>query len=248
MGQARITTALFSFRLTMTIQLTLNLHLRDDASFHNFYSQRNELVVAHLQQIFNSDQISSPVYLWGNTGVGRSHLLQASCQLATEKGLAVGYIPLQHWRSLSSDMLEGLESLNLICIDDIDAVATQPAWEEALFHLYNRCLTTGAILIVAANCPPAQLLIQLSDLTSRLAASVIFHMQALRDEEKLFALQLHANTRGLELSSEIGEYLLRHCSRDMKNLCQVLDRLDLASLAAQRKLTIPFVKEVLMIS
>ena len=92
---------------------------------------------------------------------------------------------------------------------------------------------------------PASLPLKLADLKSRLGAGITFHIQSLSDEEKLMALQLRARFRGMVLPAEVGQYLLRHFPRDMGKLFLLLDELDRASLAAQSRLTIPFVKTVL---
>lgn len=225
-------------------QLTLPVGWREDLTFENFYAGQNQQAVALLQQM-STCVGEKTCYLWGAAGVGRSHLLQASCHLAGEQGLVASYVPLHNFKSVSANVLEGLENLALVCIDDIDAIAGLTHWEEALFHLYNRSLSQPVRLIFAAKAMPQAINLQLADLVSRLAASLIFHLVDLSDKEKNYALQLRAKQRGLELSDEVGQFLLKRCPRDNQQLFAILDQLDQASLAEQRRISIPFVKSVL---
>ena len=85
------------------------------------------------------------------------------------------------------------------------------------------------------------------DLASRLDWGRVVGLLPLDDADKLRALQLRAQLRGLSLSDDVGRYLLQHLARDMRSLCHALERLDRASLVAQRRLTLPFIKQVLAI-
>ncbi len=203
-------------------------------------------------------QNDTALYLWGSAGTGKTHLLQAACHQAAllDRGVASGnncatavaYIPLtqalMQTDQLDPAMLEGLEHLALICIDDIQAIAGQPQWEIALFHLYNRIRSSssGARCIIAGNSSPHGVGLHMPDLVSRLCWGQILHLNVLDDEAVIAALQVRAQHRGLELPEEVARFLWRHYPRDMASLFTLLERLDRDSLAAQRKLTIPFVK------
>ncbi len=227
----------------MNTQLALPLGLRDDATFDNFYKGVNEHCNAAL--ISAASGLDYPfIYLWGQVGAGRTHLLQAACCDATQKNRTSLYLPLAT-PELTPQILHDLEHINLVCIDDIDAIAQNKPWEEALFYLYNRIRDTGQTLIIAGAHPPQRLGLGLPDLASRLAWGVVFQVHILSDEDKLAALAMRAKLRGLVLSDEVGQFLLRRCPRSMSELFAILDTLDKASLQAQRKLTIPFVKSVL---
>lgn len=221
-------------------QMPLGLHLRDDATFANFLAGANGAAVAALQH----DQ-ERMVYLWGAPGSGKSHLLQAACHTCTTAGGGPVYLPLGEHESLAPAVLEGLERAPLIAIDDLHAVAGRSAWEHGLFHLCNRVRDAGGRLLVASAAPPAGLGLELADLLSRLTWGPVFHLQPLDDQQKVAALQERAARRGLELGPEVAGYLLKRCPRDLHSLFQLLERLDHASLAAQRRLTIPFVRELL---
>ena len=114
-----------------------------------------------------------------------------------------------------------------------------------MFHFYNRVREQGGRLLVSASCAPAQLGITLADLQSRLSWGVVYPIHALDDEQRCEAMQLRAGQKGCELPDETAVYLLRRLPRELPALFDTLDRLDEASLAAQRKLTVPFVKSVL---
>ena len=224
-------------------QLTLNVQLNDFAQFSNFFAnEKNSIAVNFLQKFLQSTN-TNYAYLWGKVGTGRSHLLQACCHQAEQLNLVTAYLPLSE--PLAVEMLENLEFSDLVCLDDVDAVLGNKVWEHALFHFFNRIKDSGKHLLISGSCAPRELRINLADLQSRLTSGTIFQLSELRDTEKLQALQLHANNRGMQLPDEVGDFLLRRCTRDMLALFAILDNLDKASLAEQRKLTIPFVKQVL---
>ncbi|MCA1804575.1 MAG: DnaA regulatory inactivator Hda [Xanthomonadaceae bacterium] len=223
-------------------QLPLGLRLGDHARFRNFFAGPNAEVLAALRVLAEAG--ARMVYCSGAPGTGKSHLLQATCAAAREQGRTAWYLPLEP--QLSPAVLEGLEQQEVLCLDDLQRVAGHAAWEEALFHLYNRVREQEGVLLVAGDGRPEELGLALPDLVSRLHWGLLYRLRELDDAERLAALQLRAASRGLDLPVETGDYLLRRCPRDLPALFELLDRLDLASLAAQRRLTIPFVRAVLL--
>lgn len=228
----------------MTEQLTLGFELQDDTTFSTFFAGKNDELLTVLQKMANG-RGEQFVYLWGKPGVGRTHLLHSSCHSANRWKLSSFYLPLKQIDSFKPDVLDGLEHLNLVCVDDLDQIAGKPEWEEAFFHFYNRMQEEKRRLVIAASSSPTDLGVKLQDLVSRLSWGMTFHMQELTDKEKLQALLARSKNRGLELPENVAEYLLRHWPRDMKSLFIALATLDHASFVEQRKLTVPFVKEVL---
>ena len=228
----------------MNTQLPLGLGLRDDATFDNYCVGDNEHALMSIRHLLQGTG-ESFIYLWGERGVGRSHLLQACCHTLETVNRHAVYLPLAESSQLSPEMLEGMEDLDFICLDDVSSVLGQRRWEEAMFHLYNRIQVTGAKLIIAADVVPSQLACIMPDLRSRLSQGLVMQIHPLDDEQKLAVLQLRAKHRGLELGDDVARYLLRHYPRNMASLFDVLIKLDKASLVLQRKLTIPFVKSVL---
>jgi DnaA family protein len=230
----------------MINQLTLGVGLKDEATFANYYAAQNSQLVTELKKSV-SGQNERFIYFCGAGGEGCTHLLQACCHEANQFKLRSLYLPLANLNDFSPAILEGLESLDLVCIDDLHQIAGNRVWEEALFHAYNRLHESGTRLIVTANVMPKALGFVLPDLVSRLSWGVMFQLHPLSDQEKLKVLIMRAERRGMTLSEEVGKFILHHCPRHMSTLFAALNALDKMSLAAQRKLTIPFVKTVLQI-
>lgn len=229
-------------------QLSLDVSLVDDATFDNFFitpaSANHQILNVLRSQLSELNETS--IFIWGNSGVGCSHLLQASCHAAYSTSMSSVYLPLTELQTYSpAELLNGLEFQDLICIDDVQLVFGLQDWERQLFHLYNRVKDQGGRLLFAANQGPLTDAIQLADLRSRLNWGLVFQVAGLSDEEKIAALILRATKRGMDMSIEVGQYILSRYSRDLTRLFKLLDNLDKTSLMAQRRLTIPFVKEVL---
>ncbi len=225
-------------------QLTLGVQLKDSASFANFYPGDNQEALQGLMALARQPD-PGLIFLWGREGVGKSHLLQALCHEVGSAGDSVVYLPLGDASAIAPEMLAGLESMSLVCLDDLHSVAGDAAWEEALFHLYNRIQLRGGRLVITADATPSSLAIRLADLSSRLTHALIYHLQCLNDEQKGYALQQRATFRGFALPEEVLAYLLKRCSREMNELFDLFDQLDQASLTAKRRLTIPFVRDFL---
>ena len=231
----------------VTEQIPLHFAWRDGFSFENYFAggslKSNAEAVYHLHQLASENTGDEQfLFLWGFAHAGKSHLLQAACQQAADSGLSVAYLPLTEIGDLHPEMFTGLEQLSLVCVDDVQVLAGNKQCEEALFHLYNRIRDAGNKMIVAGDVAPKALSMSLGDLQSRLSWGPVFHLQELNDANKIAALQLRASARGFELTEEIGLFLIRRSARDMVSLFALLDRLDDASLAQHRKLTIPFVR------
>jgi DnaA-homolog protein len=228
----------------MQTQLPLGLTLKDSATFANFIAGPHSQAVLALQACAQG-RGEAFIYLAGAAGTGKTHLLQAACHAAAQRGGTVAYLPLQRAAEFDTGMLEGLERMALVCLDDVQAVAGQADWEQALFVLFNRLRDNDGRLIVSATNKPSQLGLTLADLASRLGWGVTYVLQGLDDADKLQALRLRAQARGFELPDDVGRYLLLRLPRDMHALFAVLDQLDYASLVAQRRLTVPFIKSIL---
>ena len=225
----------------MSAQLPLQIRFRDGSTFADFVPGRNAEAAHYLQGGFVAGQ---SVYLWGGAGTGKTHLLQAVCRDGAGRGESSVYLPLRQRAELAPALLEGLEALSLVCIDDIDAIAGDAAWEAALFHLFNRVRAGGGRIAITGAASPRALGLGLPDLATRLAWGLVFQLHPLLDEEKARALQARARARGMDMPEAVARYLLQRHARDMAALFALLERLDRASLAAQRRLTVPFVREV----
>ena len=222
-------------------QLPLSVRLRDTARLESFVPGRNrevyELVAA------GAAGRPSVLWIWGRSGVGKTHLLQAACAAAAAQGGSATYLDLA--AAGEPGWLEGCEELDLVCLDGLEAVVADRAWDEAIFRLYTLMQEGGARLYVATTAPPAGVAFALPDLRSRLLAASVHQLHELDESGQAEALRLRAARRGLELAPDGALYLVRRLPRDMHTLCAALDRLDEASLAAQRRLTVPFLREAL---
>jgi DnaA family protein len=157
----------------------------------------------------------------------------------------VAYLPLEALLPFGPDALDGAETLELACYDDVQSIAGLADWERRLFSLWQRALERGTTMLFAARESPAHVAYELPDLKSRLVSSVVFPVRELEDDEQIEALNLRAHLRGFELPAETARYLQQRFPRDMRTLCEILDTLDDASFVAQRRITVPFIRDVI---
>lgn len=228
----------------MMQQLPLGIRLNPDITFDSFIAGDNAQALASI--LNNAQGQGDPlIFLWGGTDTGKTHLLQASCQTADQLGQSTAYIPLRQHQELAPEILTGLELMDLVCLDDVEQIGGDSAWEQAIFNLFNNLRSEGGRLLVSADCSPTQLELSLPDLASRLTWGLSYRLHPLSEEDKQQALLTAARARGLDMPEETARYILRHTPRNMGALLQLLEQLDQASLAAQRRLTIPFVRDQL---
>jgi DnaA-homolog protein len=225
-------------------QLPLKLSPRDFFRLENFYF--NQLELKHVIEDFCSIEHIEFLYLWGGNSTGKSHLLLAIAEYLQLDHKQVVYLPMKTLIDQpSSELLQALEKVDVVCIDDLDVISGSVQWQEGLFHCFNRLQNTQCKLLIAAKTNPNNLDIELADLRSRLATGVVYQLHSLNAEDSVNALIIQAQARGLEMTKEVAHYLLRYYSRDMAEQVALLQTLDNASMAAQRRLTIPFIKQVL---
>jgi DnaA-homolog protein len=224
-------------------QIPLGVRLPDRAVFASFLPARNAQAVAHARAVAHGETRGT-VWLCGPQGAGKTHLLQAVCAAAGER-VRAGFVPLAEVAALGAGVLDGLAQLGCLCLDGFEGVLGRLEWERALFGLLRELEEGGGALLVAARSPPALLGWALPDLGSRLAAGAVFQLRPLDESEQQAALRLRARLRGLELPDETWRWLRRRYPRDMAALYELLDTLDDAALSAQRRLTVPFIREVL---
>ncbi len=224
-------------------QLPLGVRIPDRAVFESFLPARNVQVLEHAMRVA-SGEVGGTTWVCGPAGSGKTHLLQAICARASVDSPA-GYFPLGELASFGAGVLDGLGSLECVCLDDIDSVAGGIEWERALFGLLREIQERDGRMIVAAKAPPALVSWTLPDLGSRFTAAAIFQLRELDEREQQEALQLRARVRGFELPDETSRWLQRRFPRDMRTLYELLDTLDEAAWVAQRRLTIPFIRSVL---
>ncbi|MHB8253161.1 MAG: DnaA regulatory inactivator Hda [Acidiferrobacter sp.] len=222
-------------------QLPLDLRIRDKPSFQNFWPGENAAALQASQALAVGGR--GPLYLFGPGGCGKTHLLAAAAQAASEEGVCA-YLALTQASEAQWEGLADIPSTALLCIDELDAVRTRPDWEHRLFVLIET-LTPMRRILFAGRTNPAGLGIMRDDLRTRLASGPVLAMAALSDEAKAQALRHRALTRGLSLSAASAAYLLAHGPRDPRALFVLLEQLDQATLADGRRLTIPYLRVML---
>jgi DnaA family protein len=224
-------------------QLPLGVQLKERATFASFLTARNVELVAHLRHVA-ADTPPGSTWIAGPHTAGKSHLLQAVCA-GVPPGKRAVYLPLESLLPFGPGAIEGAGELDVACFDDVQSVAGLDDWDRMLFSVWQRSLERGAALLFAARETPAQVRYGLADLKSRLSSSAVFAVRELDDEEQLAALDLRARLGGFDLPAETARYLQRRYPRDMRSLCEVLDTLDDAAFTAQRRITVPFIKQIL---
>ncbi len=224
-------------------QIPLPLEPRRGGRLDDFVAGPNGPVLEAVRELASTRDRS--LFLAGPAGSGKSHLLNGVCLAARLGGHTAFYLGLRGLPEKATASLAGLESTDLVCLDDLHAVAGSPAWEEALFHFINRLREQGGSLLVASRERLRLLPLGLPDLASRLAWGLRLELQPLDDEDKLTVLERHARSLGIELPEDVGRYLLSRGARDMSTLVGVVTRLQQAAFREKRQVTVPLVRQVM---
>ena len=224
-------------------QIPLQLEPPRPDRFDAFVPGPNMAVLQAVQNLL--DEPGAVLFLSGPEGTGKSHLLNALCHSARERDMGAFYIALKRLPEAAAAGLEGLQMLDVVCVDDIDRVAGNAAWERALFNCFNEVRSSGGRLLVASQKPLSALQFNLKDLASRLAWGVRLGLQAPGDEDKQEVLQQRALSLHIELPDEVCSYLLKHGRRDMAFMLETVEKMKDAAFAAKRKITVPLAREVL---
>jgi DnaA family protein len=224
-------------------QIPLQLEPRRPDRFEDFVAGPNSGVLAAVRGLL--DEPGGSLFLSGPDGSGKSHLLNALCNSARERGLAAFYIAVRKLPGEAAASLEGLRVLDLVCVDDIDSVAGNPVWENALFACFNEVRTAEGRLLVSSKLPLSKLEFCLPDLASRLAWGVRQNLRLPDDDGKLEILQQRASALRIEVPSDVQNYLLKYGKRDMTSLLQTLEQLKDVAFADKRKITVPMARKIL---
>ena len=224
-------------------QIPLQLEpLRPDR-LEDFIPGPNQNVLLAIKQLL--DEPGGSLFLSGPQGSGKSHLLNALCHAAREKGLGAFYIALRHLPDEAAAGLNGLQGLDLVCVDDLDSVVGKRVWEQALFRCFNEVRAASGRLVVSSRLSLSSLQFNLPDLRSRLAWGLRMNLRLPDDEGKLQVLHQRARALGIELPRDVQRYLIKHSKRDMGSLLTMLERLKDAAFVAKRRITVPLAREIL---
>ena len=224
-------------------QIPLQLMSRRDNRFDEFVSGPNSATVEAIKHM--QDEPGSHIFLYGGEGSGKTHLLNALCHQTREHQGRAFYLALKRLPKDAIDSLQGLENLDLVCVDDLHVIAGDDAWEEALFHCFNRIREANGRLLVSSQKRLSALNLGLPDLASRLAWGLRLPLLPLEDHDKLAVINMHSNALGYSLPADVQQYLLKHHDRSMAALIQMVENLHRAALTSKRRITVPMAREVL---
>lgn len=222
-------------------QLLLDIKPPSSPTLINFLPGRNTELVQMLTHILSGQEKERFVYLWGGLGCGKSHLLRAVVAACTKNHSKAIYFSAKTCSEFAVD-----SDIDCVAVDDIDCLDTSA--QAGLFNIYNQLRDeSDAFLLVSGPAAPAHLNMR-QDLVTRLGWGLVYQVHELTEEEKVQAMKRHAADCGFDLSQEICLYLLRHGRRDLPSLMMTLDALDRYSLANQRQITIPLLRELLQVA
>lgn len=213
----------------------LVLDIRPDAppTLANFVVGANQSLVQALEAAVGGP--GNHLYLWGEPGSGRSHLLRAACHLAASQGRAARYCP-----AATDEFPETTGAV--VAMDDVERLSATA--QIALFNAFNRATLAGQTLLLAGSAAPLGLALR-EDLRTRVGQTLVFHVRPLDDLARSAILMSQATRRGLRLDDDVVAYLLRYGRRDMASLLGVLDALDQASLEHKRPVTLPLLRQMM---
>ena len=227
-------------------QMALDISLRDKVSFDSFVTGHNGELLHHLKKAAVAKETLAPLFIWGESGGGKSHLLNSCYRLAEEENLNPWIVSLADFASAkgSEEMLSDLDEYDIYLIDGLDYIEGLAGWEEKLFQLCNASRDNNKSIIISAIKPPTSLNLGLRDLVTRLMSGLTYQVLPLGEEQKITALQERAKERGFEINEDAVKFILNRYRRETGNLFKILDQLDQASLEQKRLITIPFLRSL----
>ncbi len=224
-------------------QLHLPIELGREPTLAEFLPGSNAEALALITTMSTGD--GEPfLFLFGNAGTGKTHLLQGACLAANRQGRQTHFIPLQT-SGLDPALFDDLEHLDLVAIDDLQTIAGDALWERALFDLFNRMREQGRRLLTAATMPPDNLPLDLPDLRSRLLWGPRYCLLPLNDTNCEQLLIHSAQQRGMTLHRDQARYIMNYHARDPESLLTLVARIDSLSLREQRQPTIPLIRRAM---
>jgi DnaA family protein len=223
-------------------QLTFPWNKENKSSFDSFYTTK---LNKQLLFLLKDEALKEDLLIYGAKDSGKTYLLQALCNQFNNQGKSSFFLPMKQAIELSVDILDSLENIELVCIDGIESLVGNKAWEIGLFNLINRSFNSNNRLIFTSAKNIDGMNFELKDLDSRLRKIQSHELHSLADDDILSALKHIANLRSIELGSKEAQYLLTYADRNISDLVKILESLDQLSMETKRKITIPLIKEVI---
>ena len=226
-------------------QLPLQVSLPEDARLDALFSEPNTWVLNWLRTDWAAGREGS-LFIQAAPGGGLTHLLQAICRQGEDAGQTVFYLSLRELQAFGPAVLEGMDAMDLLCLDDLDVVLGQPAWDEALFHLFNELRAQQHQLVLGSQVSLPELKASvLPDLHSRLGWGMTVSWKLPEDGDWQRAIHWLAQQRGLQITPDTARYLALRGPREWRGMAALIQQLDRRALAAQRRLTQPFIRQVM---
>jgi DnaA family protein len=225
-------------------QIPLQFQPRRQDRFETFVTGENQALIDVLTSLPDNDNRS--IFIHGDSGCGKTHLLNALCHQAQQQSLSAIYLPLARLDDAVASQLHGLENTSIICIDNLDNACGKVIWEEALFHLFNRVIEKQGTMLIAARLAPAALPIRLADLRSRLNWGQVQRVHNLAESARREVLKRYARQQGFEVPAKVLNYFFSRSRRNLKELLAAMDLLGQSAFAQKRAITVPLAREVLL--
>ena len=223
-------------------QLTFPWNKENKSSFDSFYTTK---LNKQLLFLLKDEALKEDLLIYGAKDSGKTYLIQALCNQFNNQGKSSFFLPMRQAIELSVDILDSLENIELVCIDGIESLVGNKAWEIGLFNLINRSFNSNNRLVFTSAKNIDGMNFELKDLDSRLRKIQSHELHSLADDDILYALKHIANLRCIELGSKEAQYLLTYADRNISDLVKILESLDQLSMEMKRKITIPLIKEVI---
>ncbi|MEP6484351.1 MAG: DnaA regulatory inactivator Hda [Rudaea sp.] len=227
----------------MSQQLPLTLRWPAQQRFDTYIPDGNAATVDAVREAGLSE--TPWIFVTGPRGLGKTHLLFAACALASEQNRTAQYLPLTKIATSRDESIRAFGGSEFVAIDDVDAIAGDAKAEHALFDLFNRLRAEKSTAVFAGSAPPAQLGIGLPDLVSRLSSCTQMTLKPLQDDARRKAVRVRAAARGIELDDAVIDWMFDHTPRDLGSLAELIERIDRESLAAKRRITVPFLRQLI---
>ena len=220
-------------------QLTFPWNKPNKSTFDEFYFEKNNLFI---KEILLSEE---DLFLYGVEQAGKSFLLQSVCNHFAFKEKQSLYIPIKEVKKYGSDFIDSLDQLHVICIDDVDLIASNKEWEIALFNLINNCFLSKCRLIFCSSTNPSKINFELEDLISRIKKIDHVELVPVKTDNLPEAIKFIADLRSINLGDKEIKYLITYSRRSMSDLLDIINKLDNLSMQLKRKITIPLIKEII---